>query len=447
MAGVLLRRAGLRLMGEDRRRAFDLRLAWARGFIASIESFDHPAWLYRSRHAIPAANMCFREPRPVSEADLALCARLLLAYERAQADAPRLGGMWSHAVFQERQRDLVEALDRGDVQPLAELLSSMFRADFVLGIAPGSLGLVRVPRLARRFTELAVTSKLVALAESRGAARVENPEQGAVGIALHDGLATLMDATEHALGISLDFPDVGAAYGLDAAGRLVTPDTPDQVYGAARLCDALAVHIAQRDGPYSVVEIGAGYGGMAYWFLRMSDAALRYTIVDLPVVNVLQGYFLASALGSDQVSFYGETPERIAVLPGHALDSIAPRCDALVNKDSFPEIPPDAAREYLEWARSACAGIFYSYNQESATEFAGSAQTVVAELIAETGGFTRLRRDPSWLRRGYVEEIYVATAATRARHTSAQLSSPSRGEIGRLSTVAASSSVMGSASG
>lgn len=43
---------------------------------------------------------------------------------------------------------------------------------------------------------------------------------------------------------------------------------------------------------------------MAYWLLRMSN--LRYTIVDLPLINVLQGYFLSQALGPSKVSLHGE---------------------------------------------------------------------------------------------------------------------------------------------
>jgi hypothetical protein len=88
--------------------------------------------------------------------------------------------------------------------------------------------------------------------------------------------------------------------------------------------------------------------------------------------------------------------------------------DVVVNKDSMPEMPRDAMVSYLEWARSNCKGIFYSYNQEAASEFLGEAQGIVSTTIDELGGFSRTRRDHSWLRRGYAEEIYTCTA-DRAR--------------------------------
>ena len=60
-----------------------------------------------------------------------------------------------------------------------------------------------------------------------------------------------------------------------------------------------------------------------------------------------------------------------------------------------------------------CDGIFYSYNQEAAAPFDGEPQNVVSEVVARLGGFTALRRDPSWLRRGYVEEVYRFGAPPR----------------------------------
>ncbi|HWF36866.1 MAG TPA: putative sugar O-methyltransferase, partial [Solirubrobacteraceae bacterium] len=212
---------------------------------------------------------------------------------------------------------------------------------------------------------------------------------------------------------SLDFPAVGAAYGVLAAGRLITPDTPDQVYAAARIRDVLHEHFSGRGEPLRVVEIGAGYGGMAYWLLKLFREPMKYAVVDLPVANVLQGYFLAQTLGHSRVSLYGEDPASVAVLPGHALSAVEAPFDALLNKDSMPEIPHDALLDYLRWARGACTGVFYSYNQEAAAEFAGTVQNVVPSVLASIGGFSRKRRDASWLRRGYVEELYAIDVAGR----------------------------------
>jgi hypothetical protein len=339
---------------------------------------------------------------------VAICERLIDAYALSETEASAPSGMWSHELFHDRQRELVQALGHSDAARLADLLASMFRSDFVLGMAQGSMGVEVTSRFNAKIMQLNTLNKLVALAESVGAARCENPEQGSVGIAFMNGVEALMENIETALGVSLDFPDIGAAYGIRMAGRLITPDAPDQVYSAARLREAIRTYLPDRDA-LRVVEIGGGYGGMAYWLLRMTDVA--YRIIDLPVVNVLQGYFLAHAFGPSEVSFHGETSKRVAIMPTHALASIELPFDVIVNKDSMPEIPEGALMDYLSWARAGCDGIFYSYNQEAAAPFDGMPQNVVPEALRRVGGFVRVRRDPSWLRRGYAEEIYRAVGS------------------------------------
>jgi hypothetical protein len=372
--------------------------------------FDRRRWLRQGRGVVPwqAASPHFRQPQVVSASDVELCKRLIDAYGRATDAAPSGDGMWSHPVFQQRQAALVDALDRRDPELLAGLLASMFRSDFVLGMHPGSLGVGPQPRFGRRVAGMSGLSKLVSLAEYLGCAPVENPEQGTVGLAfVNGGVAPLVTRLETTLGVSLDFPNVGAAYGMLVQGRLVAPDTADQVYAARRLLSAMEMHLPNDERSPRVVEIGGGYGAMAYWLLQMRD--LPYVIVDLPIVNVLQGYFLAQALGQTRVSLYGEDPADVTITPDHAIGEIPTPVAALANKDSMPEIPRPALLGYLTWARSACQGIFYSYNQEAAAPFDGTPQNIVPDAVAEVGGFVRVRRDPSWVRRGYVEEIYLST--------------------------------------
>jgi hypothetical protein len=385
------------------------RMFAARFHARMIEMFDRPAWLYRSHGAIPSTTFHFRSANRVTPQDVALCQRLLDAFQRARDDGTPRSGMWTTEVFQERQRELLEALEGGRPEVLAERLASMLRSEFVLGMASGSLGIAKRSRLTHRLRNLQILSKLAALGESQGTARLENPEQGEVGLAFANGLERLVAETERALGVSLDFPDVGAAYGIQVAGRLISGDSLDQIYAAARIRDAIDEFLPEVEPPVRIVEIGGGYGAMAYWLVQMVSA--EYVVVDLPIVNVLQGYFLAQSLGHDAVSLYGEDTGRVAVLPTHALADIELPFDVLVNKDSLPEIPLDAAERYLNWAREGCDGIFFSYNQEAAAALDGEAQIVVPEILARLGGFDRLTRNPSWLRPGYAEEVYRVRAS------------------------------------
>jgi hypothetical protein len=369
----------------------------------TLEMIRRPEWLYRGRGRIPRGPLEIRPAAPVTDGDLALCERLIAAYHTAiggNSPADQTSGMWSW-IFDQRQQGLAGALDRRDASDLASQLASMFQQEFMVGISYGNLIRDAESGLGARLWSLKTLDGLVSLAEALDVAPAENPEQGSLGLAFEGGLEGLVAAIEGRLGASLDFPAVGAAYGIRAGSALIPPEWPEQIYAASRLLDAARPH-----GPASVVEIGAGYGAMAYWFLRLRPSTERYWIVDLPIVNVLQGYFLSKALGPSQVALYGEPPAQLTVVPNSGLHAIETPYDVLVNKDSMPEMPEQVMLDYLSWARTACEHLFFSYNQEASADFEGQRQQRVSSGVARTGGFTRVRRDPSWVRRGYVEEIY-----------------------------------------
>jgi hypothetical protein len=376
-----------------------------------LKSVRRTEWLYGRAH-IPAAPIAKRPPAAVTGADLELCERLIVAYRAVASHdsvAAATEGMWSW-ILDTRQHELAQALEQGDAGRLAALLARMFQSDFVLGMAPGSLISHAQSPLGARIWALKCLDGLVSLAEALAVVAVENPEQGGTGLAFGHGAEELFGALERELGFRLDFPEVGAAAGLEIAGRLITPDTPDQVYGAVRVEQAIGLHLQAPAGaspPLRIVEIGGGYGGMCHWFMKLRSAGVRYTIVDLPIVGVLQGYFLGRSLGPGRVSLHGEPPAEVSILPNLALDAVEVPFDVLVNKDSMPEMPRAAMVDYLRWGASHCRGLFYSYNQEAAAEFHGEVQGIVHEGVAEVGGWRRLRRDESWVRRGYVEEVYV----------------------------------------
>lgn len=383
-----------------------------------LETMSRPWWLYRSHGRLPAGKIERRPPAPVTAEDVALCERLLSAFALAtqtRGAGEAQPGIWNW-ILNTYQRELAETLTRGDAHALAVLMASMFQQEFVWGVAHG--GHVRESKswLGAHILRLKTLDALVSLAEALGAVPVENPEQGAAGIAFADGVPALMARLDSVLGFRFDAPEVGAPFGLELDGRVIPLEGPDQIYGAARLDRALRAHLPERHAEsVSIVEIGAGYGGLCHWLLKIRPATERYTIIDLPISNVLQGYFLGKALGAEAVALLGEErPARVAVLPDSALDTVRTPFDILVNKDSMPEMPQATMRDYLEWGREHCGGFFYSYNQEATAEFLGKAQERVSATVDVLGGFERLRRDPSWMRRGYVEEIYLCSARPAA---------------------------------
>jgi hypothetical protein len=390
-----------------------IRSGFTRVNVRHLESFTRPQWLYRAWSRVPPGEILGQSPLAVSESDVALCERLIDAFTAATGERRSTGetdGMWAW-FFERYQHKLGEALQRRDPHALARLLASMFQEEFVSGMAYGTLSRYGSSWFGSLVLRLRTLDQLVSLAEALGVAPMENPEQGDTAPAFDGGIANLIASIDDALGLRVDFPKVGAPYGLAVDGRMIPFEMPDHIYAAIRLDQAIDTFLApEAPEELKLVEIGGGYGGMCTWYLRMHPEIEHYTIVDLPVVNVLQGYFLSRTLGLDAVSLYGEPAARVQLLPSTALTEVETPFDVVVNKDSMPEMPREVMVSYLEWCRANCDGLLYSYNQETSAEFLGKAQGHVAEAIKQIGGFERLRRDESWMRRGYSEELYRPVA-------------------------------------
>jgi putative sugar O-methyltransferase len=175
------------------------------------------------------------------------------------------------------------------------------------------------------------------------------------------------------------------------------------MYTASRAHDLLGDAKAK-----SVCEIGGGTGTLAYY---LANAGMdEVWVFDLPIVSLVQAYYLMKSLGPDEVWLYGEAPRavRVRLLPYWEFENAPERHFALViNQDSLPEIEVAAAREYVRLFREKGIGLFLSINQEARARNAGDHfQSVVSDVVARNGGFSRSYRFPHWMRAGYVEELY-----------------------------------------
>jgi putative sugar O-methyltransferase len=384
-----------------------LRLGRYFGTTWCLKILMHPQWLTELRAPIPRREVTFTEPAAVTEEQLALCERIARAYRAARGDPNDLPPIWSDKVTR-YYGTLERALTAGDPRALNEQLRWLFRRPFLAGIStpidyetPG----------AQRYWALLAYDRLASLAEAVGVLRTESPEQGPVGRIFKEDLDALPARIEAALETSLDHPRVGAPYGILIGGRLITRETGVYLLAATWLREAIAVHL-QRPAAEEVhiVEIGGGYGGAAMWYLRLPQRHQgSYTIVDLPLMNAFQAYFLGQVYGERALALCGEETDGapIRILPPQVLTGPRPiAADVVYNQDCLPELSERTAREYLAWMQAHLNGVFLSCNQEGAAPVGGVAQLVVSELAAEYPGLTRIARRRSWLRRGYVEEVY-----------------------------------------
>jgi hypothetical protein len=316
--------------------------------------------------------------------------RVVAAYRRSTAqDYYGRDSMW-RAFREERHQALHELLVNGPRERLVDALRSPRDYNLLYGFETlykeYSEGAARNPLHARQ-TGARLKDQLVRLSEAIGMFRVTNPEGRGPGAENPRLTVTeLVAALERALGFTLDAPSVYAGLeGLPRPGGVLTNRMIEAAYCASR---------AKRLASETVLEIGGGVGFFAYYAHRLK---LNVTIVDLPMTNVAQGYFLMRALGEEAVVLEGEPPRRGAVnvlTPAH-LDS-APRYDLVVNVDSLTEVGRGVAEGYLRWIMKNSRR-FWSVNHEANT-------FTVNELLNEFPE-AAVERFPYWMRNGYVEEI------------------------------------------
>ena len=146
-----------------------------------------------------------------------------------------------------------------------------------------------------------------------------------------------------------------------------------------------------------ILEIGGGLGRTAYYAQKLGYR--DYTIVDLPITGVAQAHYLATVLGEDAVTLYGE-PEREGSIrlwpPQSFLEGDLGRFDIVLNVDSLTEMDFATMRAYWERIKTR-ANRFLSVNHEFNPH-------TVRELVFGDPAVKTYSRTEYWLRRGYVEE-------------------------------------------
>ncbi len=207
-----------------------------------------------------------------------------------------------------------------------------------------------------------------------------------------------VEAVAGAFGAPLAFPNpYPNEIGVESPRGIISYRPLQAIYQAKRL---------QHHGAASALEIGAGLGRTAYYAHQLGIT--DYTIVDLPLTNVAQAYFLAVTLGEDVVRLHGEPGfERrggVRIAPPSWLAASTDHFDVVLNADSMTEMSIGTARDYLDQISGRCR-VFLSMNQSidhAINPFS------MAQLFAERDW--RADSSPYPMRPGYFEEVVDLSA-------------------------------------
>lgn len=141
-------------------------------------------------------------------------------------------------------------------------------------------------------------------------------------------------------------PLVAGESGFDVDGYCVNPDIVSYqermaALAAAGFLDALG----DLDNPI-VVEIGGGYGALAY-FIKQAVPHARYHIIDIPTSLMFSGCYLTLAAPRYRVEAMPTAPADFALLPPGSIEGFSPgSIDLAINTLSFMEMPERAVDDY-----------------------------------------------------------------------------------------------------
>lgn len=307
--------------------------------------------------------------------------RLILFYNRQPE--PVLSDIWE-GITKRFYRPLQEALISGSKPDLVRFFDYLYAGDTVFGIDLGQ----KAPNYHRSLFE-----HVAFAAQALGVSAVPNPAQP---VHVPPNPLGLLCSIEQVIGFRVTHSGGCGMGAVEIDGRTIP----------WKLVEALCPYASIRrliGGGGTILEIGAGAGFLGY---LCSQTRLIYQSVDLPLVSVIQGYLLATALGEDSIWFSGEARKTFEKVLIYGLDlEEVEDVDVAVNQDSLPELtgPTRSGLLWLLRERIVPRGFFLSINHESPL----GGQVRVFDDMAKLRGFRPLYRCPYWCRPGYVEEAWV----------------------------------------
>jgi hypothetical protein len=201
----------------------------------------------------------------------------------------------------------------------------------------------------------------------------------------------------------LAVPRIGNPFGVCLEGTLVSARAEFHHHCADRVASLLESKLS------TVVEIGGGFGAMAYYLLR-GHSKIKYLDFDLPESTALATYYLVKALPHKRFLLFGETPlageaianADVALLPLFAMERLrTASVDVTFSSHAMADVEVGELTSYLETIQRVTRNDFLFVGATSLPDIPG--------LIGGDGDMFHLeeRRQLRWSshRRPQVEEI------------------------------------------
>lgn len=329
--------------------------------------------------------------------DRRIVERLLKAYQRSSPGQYGSDSVW-RTFFETYHKGPHEVFMRGDVEQARVILANPGTNDMFYGfdeLCSTFLPMhIRTPHILSNLCQ----DNLIRLSEALGVFRLDNAETEQWLTNAATPTDEVIRGIEAALGREIYFPNIYyGTVGARSYRGIVTYRAVQALYVAFRVAQIIQDSL-HNNAQRCVCEIGAGLGRSAFYanLLGLKD----YTLVDVPMTTISQGYYLMRCLGEDAVALPGEarhSREQIRLMHSEDFFVSEERFDLIANVDSLTELGHDLAVRYLRKI-SAITPTFLSINHEVNP-------IRVVDLLKELETPHRLSRHPYWMRQGYTEEL------------------------------------------
>lgn len=289
-------------------------------------------------------------PRPFDgQDDLVILKRIIAAYKKAKVTQKNAGEAFNVSnewlrIYERKLGPVMKALFNGNVDELQRMYRNFFRD-------PCSTGLVGLPIL---------TPKLL----SGGAIKQKFREYILCDVLHRYDLWKRRTGNKYTAA-DLSAPLVGNPYGYTMDGVFIRAGGDYHHYYAHTIAE-----LAGAGEKQVVVELGGGFGGLAYYLARYNPH-VTYVDFDLPEATALASYYLMRSLPNVPIHLYGEvelTAEVLAapgfvMMPSFEIMQMPSKSAAVsFNSYSLAEMSPATIYVLLDQITRITSGYFLHVN-------------------------------------------------------------------------------------
>jgi putative sugar O-methyltransferase len=317
-------------------------------------------------------------------------------------DISEASDLWKDDVATFSKKQISDYFKNENPKFLSNKLNGIFRTKFVYGLSSGDAYKLCKSYLSKKIWSLKYLDLIISLNEYYATLRHESPAQGKQGIYLNSNLNEMIINIEKNFKANISFPNIGSPYGIKIENKLLTFENLEHIYAAEKISKYIDLFGEKKEN-LNILEIGSGYGGLARnIFLKMPHKINSYTLVDLPLMLAYQKYFLKKSFQNSELSkkFNFKNPKKFIYDKNHY--------DVLINQNSFAEMNKEITSNYLDnFIKKTKNGLVLSFNHEAISTYKNNLQVALPDVTKNNDKLQLLLRSLSWIRKGYVEEVYL----------------------------------------